>query len=322
MVPVMDGKLAKVIKLTQPHTYNRIVVPLDGSEASRAALSYAARIPTRELVLLHVMVDREVIVPEWILRQDSARTETSLADQMEQLAAQLRTPEREVSVDIRVGDVAEEIINAGSQADMIVMMTHGRGAAGRVIFGSMADRVVRHGSTPTLLVRVGELTRNPKIPDRVVCALDGSTIAARGVSAAMRLASALNLPLHLVRSVGLQDVKLALRESRTDQRQAPTSMDPDLYNKTLNTVRQSAADYLEEVAAETRKDWDRVTTEVVDGSVPFTLIWAVDVDDILVITTRGQGGYKRWSLGSVAEKLVREAPCPVFLERGPEDHQE
>lgn len=305
--------------MTDQHVYDRILVPLDGSEPSRAALSYASHIPTKELVLLHVMVDREVIVPEWILRRDSARKEMSPAEHLEELAEELRTPEREVKVEIRIGDVAEEIINAGEDADLIVMMTHGRGAAGRVIFGSMADRVVRHGSTPTLLVRVGELTRNPKIPDRVVCALDGSAIAERGIEAAVRLSSALKLPLHLVRSVGLQDVKAVLRNSRTDWRH-PADMDPQLYDKTLDQVRDDARAYLKSKEDEVRTKWSHVSSELVEGSVPFTLMWAVDVDDILVITTRGQGGYKRWSLGSVAEKLVREAPCPVFLERGPEDN--
>ena len=305
--------------MTDQHVYDRILVPLDGSEPSRAALSYASHIPTKELVLLHVMVDREVIVPEWILRRDSARKEMSPAEHLEELAEELRTPEREAKVEIRIGDVAEEIINAGEDADLIVMMTHGRGAAGRVIFGSMADRVVRHGSTPTLLVRVGELTRNPKIPDRVVCALDGSAIAERGIEAAVRLSSALKLPLHLVRSVGLQDVKAVLRNSRTDWRH-PADMDPQLYDKTLDQVRNDARAYLKSKEDEVRTKWSQVSSELVEGSVPFTLMWAVDVDDILVITTRGQGGYKRWSLGSVAEKLVREAPCPVFLERGPEDN--
>lgn len=304
--------------MTREHIYDRIVVPLDGSEPSRSALTYAAGIPSKELVLLHVMVDREVIVPEWILRRDSARKERTLAEEMEQMAAELRTPERKVTVDIRIGDVAEEIINAGTEADMIVMMTHGRGAAGRVIFGSMADRVVRHGSTPTLLVRVGELTRSPKVPDRIVCALDGSPIAERGVPAAVRLAKALDLPLHFVRNVGLQDVKAALRDARTDWL-APSDMHPELYDQTLNQIRDEAIAYLKAKEEEIKPEWPRVSTELLEGSVPFTLMWAVDVDDILVITTRGQGGYKRWSLGSVAEKLIREAPCPVFLERGPED---
>lgn len=305
--------------MTDRFTYNRIVVPVDGSEPSLAALKYATQFPTRELVLLHVMVDREVIVPDWILRRDSARTEVSLNVRLENLAEELRTADRNVTVDMRIGDVAEEIIKAGEQSDMIVMMTHGRGAAGRVLFGSMADRVMRHGTTPTLLVRVGELTRNPKIPDRVVCALDGSLIAERGLTAAINVASALQLPLHLVRSVGLQDVKELLRQSRTD-RVSPLEMDPELYDKTLNQVRANANAYLAEKLAEAQRSYPHVTTELIEGSVPFTLMWAVDVDDILVITSRGQGGYKRWALGSVAEKLVREAPCPVFLQRSKDDN--
>lgn len=299
--------------------YERIIVPLDGSEPSRAALAYAANIPSKELVLLHVMVDREVIVPDWILRRDSARKENTPEEAMEKLAEELRTPDRKVKVDIRIGDVAEEIIDAGMKADLIVMTTHGRGAAGRVIFGSMADRVVRHGSTPTLLVRMGELTRNPRTPNRVVCALDGSPIAERGLTAAIRLARTLNLPLHLVRSVGLQDVKAALRDKKTEWLK-PSDMHPEQYDQTLQKVQEEAAAYLETKLKEAQAELGNVTSELVEGSVPFTLMWAADVDDILVITTRGRGGYKRWSLGSVAEKLIREAPCPVFLERGPEDH--
>ena len=96
-------------------------------------------------------------------------------------------------------------------------------------------------------------------------------------------------------------------------------MHPELYDQTLNQIRDEAIAYLKAKEEEIKPEWPRVSTELLEGSVPFTLMWAVDVDDILVITARGQGGYKRWSLGSVAEKLIREAPCPVFLERGPED---
>ena len=305
--------------MTTHHIYDRIVVPLDGSETSQAALTYAARLPTRELILLHVMVDREVFVPEWILRGDAARSDLSLSDRLEQLAEELRQPDRAVSVDLHGGEVAEEIIQADQSADLLVMMTHGRGTAGRVIFGSVADRVVRHGSTPTLLVRVGDLTRNPRVPNRVVCALDGSANAEAGIQAAVNLASALQLPLRLVRSVGLQDVKQRLRASRSD-RVAPMEMDPELYEKTLATVRDEARAYIEEKTTEIAAVYPTVSGDVLEGSVPFTLMWAVETDDILVITTRGQGGYKRWALGSVAEKLVREAPCPVFLERSADDH--
>lgn len=299
-------------------TFNRIIVPIDGSDASEAALAYAARIPVKELVLLHVSVDHEVIVPDWILNQDEESEETTLQDSMERLAERLRTPERDVRVETRIGDVAEEIMDAGREADLIVMMTHGRGAAGRMIFGSIADRVVRHGETPTLLVRVGELTRHPRVPQEVVIALDGSELAEKAIDGGVRLARACSLPVRLLRSVGLHDVKAELRKRRKPG-ESPMEMSPTLYEDTLNDVRNAAQEYLDRHAGNIRAQGIEVMAQVVEGSVPFTIIWAVDPDDILVMTTRGQGGYKRWALGSVAEKMIRESPCPVLLQRGPED---
>jgi nucleotide-binding universal stress UspA family protein len=300
-------------------TFDRIVVPIDGSDASEAALAYASHLPAKELVLLHVSVDHEVIVPDWILRHDEERQEMSLQESMERLADRLRTPERNVMVDMRIGDVAEEIMAAGREADLIVMMTHGRGAAGRMVFGSVADRVIRHGETPTLVVRVGELTRHPKMPRRVIIALDGSGRAEKAIPGGVKLARACDLPLVLMRSIGLPDVKAELRNRRKPG-DTPMTISPTLYEDTLRDVLQEARDYLDRHAEELRaQGCANVSTEVIEGSVPFTLLWAANPDDVLVMTTRGQGGYKRWALGSIAEKMVREAPCPVLLQRGPED---
>lgn len=303
-------------------TYDRIVVPIDGSDASEAALAYAANLPAKELVLLHVSVDHEVIVPDWILSHDEEREEASLQESMEKLAGRLRTPERNVRVEIRIGDVAEEIMAAGRDADLIVMMTHGRGAAGRMVFGSIADRVIRHGETPTLIVRVGELTRHPRMPRRVLISLDGSELAEKGIAGGVKLARACNLPVVLVRSVGLEDVKAELRRRRKPG-DTPMSISPTMYEDTLADVLKDAHAYLDRHADELRAQGCReVSTQVLEGSVPFTLMWAANPDDVMVMTTRGQGGYKRWALGSVAEKMVREAPCPILLQRGPEDAPE
>ncbi len=302
-------------------TYGRIVVPIDGSDASEAALAYASNLPAKELVLLHVSVDHEVIVPDWILSHDEEREEASLQDSMEKLAERLRTPERNVRVDIRIGDVAEEIMSAGREADLIVMMTHGRGAAGRMVFGSIADRVIRHGETPTLIVRVGELTRHPRMPQRILIALDGSELAEKGIAGGVKLARACNLPVVLIRSVGLQDVKAELRNRRKPG-DTPLTISPTMYEDTLADVLKEAQVYLDRHAGELRAQGCEVSTQVLEGSVPFTLLWAANPDDIMVMTTRGQGGYKRWALGSVAEKMVREAPCPILLQRGPEDAPE
>lgn len=299
-----------------PIMYDRVLVPLDGSGASEAALTYAAHIPCRELVLLHVSVDDEFIVPEWFghATADEDPDEQTLHRILGDLAGSLKTESRDVKVEIRVGDVAEEIISEGKSADLIVMTTHGRGAAGRLFFGSVADRVIRHGETPTLLLRAGDHTTEPRSPKRIVIALDGSEIAEQTIIPGAKAATFLGVPITLVRAVGLDEVRAALR-AQGKTRTAPFEQSHSLFEDTRKLVLEEATAYLEAQAEKLRADGIEVNTQIVEGSAAFSLKEAMTPDDIAVITTRGQGGYKRWSIGSVAEKLVRESPCPILVQR-------
>lgn len=300
---------------TTNHRFRRILVPIDGSDASRAALDYAMNLPSEEIVLLHVAVDDEVIVPEWAHDwTESDNPASSVEAVLHELAVQLGTDDRPVHVETRIGDVAEEIIDAGHNADLIVMMTHGRGAAGRIIFGSVADRVVRHGTTPTLLLRMGDLTRAPVAPKRVVIALDGSSLAEQAIAQGEKFASACGLPILLVRAIGEEEVRHALRERRPAG-VAPYQLPPTLYQDTKDDVSREARDYLEGIAATMRERGHAVETKTLDGTATFVIVWETSPEDVLVLATRGQGGFKRWSIGSVAEKLVREAKSPVLLQR-------
>lgn len=296
--------------------YDRVIVPLDGSEASEAALTYAAHIPCRELVLLHVSVDDEFIVPEWFghSTDDEEPEDQTLHAIMGELADSLKTGTRDVKVDIRVGDVAEEIIAEGKNADLIVMMTHGRGAAGRLIFGSVADRVVRHGETPTLLLRAGDHTADPHAPKRIVIALDGSKIAEQAIAPGVKAAKFLGVPVTLIRAIGVDEIRAALR-ARGGKKTAPFEQSEGLYEETRKKVTGEAGAYLEERAERLRSEGVEANVQILEGSAAFALKDAITPDDLVVMTTRGQGGYKRWSIGSVAEKLVRESPAPLLVQR-------
>jgi nucleotide-binding universal stress UspA family protein len=59
---------------------------------------------------------------------------------------------------------------------------------------------------------------------------------------------------------------------------------------------------------------------IVNGS-PFFAI-STQAGDLLILTSHGRGGVRRWLLGSVAEKLVREADAPVLLVPAPERGQD
>ena len=309
-------------EITQQHptqapegeTYARILVPLDGSREAEAALHYAALLPSWELVLLHVEHDDEVFVPEWIIDPKVSPEERSLRARMEQLASKLDGDRRKVDIVIEVGDVASQIISHGLEMDLIVMATHGRGAAGRLIFGSVADRVVRHGMTPTLLLRAGAHTEDPRLPTRAVVTLDGSEEAEAALPAAARLARMLGIPVHLLRAVGLEEVKVTLRAER-EADEPPFVQSPDRYERARAATVEAAGRYLEERVATLRSAGIDASAELVEGSPAFSLMWAMTGDDVAVMTIHGTGGHRRWSIGSVAEKIVRQAPCPVLLQR-------
>jgi len=139
--------------------YQRILVPLDGSELAQQALAHAldmCRAFGATLVLLHV---RDT-------RQGSAEAAQRYLDFMRRTYANSGIP---IEVVGREGPVAETIIRAADEEriDVIAMATHGRSGIQRVVYGSVAEQVLRSSAKPVLLVRVaGETAEQPATAPR------------------------------------------------------------------------------------------------------------------------------------------------------------
>ena len=77
----------------------------------------------------------------------------------------------------------------------------------------------------------------------------------------------------------------------------------------------------EEVMEKTRKPFDaasvKVSTQFLKGNVAQAIIGEVvkDKADLVVVGATGRGGVSSWLLGSIAEKIARNAPCPVLIVR-------
>lgn len=134
--------------------FRRILVPLDGSELSASVLPHVerlARIYASEVLLLRVepftvtVTPSPVVEPLW----DPRATEASL----EEPRRELELAGIPASVMAAYGGVAIEILRAARDCDLVAMSTHGHGAASRWWFGSVAEQVVRHCTTPMLVLR-------------------------------------------------------------------------------------------------------------------------------------------------------------------------
>jgi nucleotide-binding universal stress UspA family protein len=286
----------------------RILVPYDGSEQSSRALHVAQHIPADVIEVLRVEQDDLMILPGSIPVETEGDYQV-IREELDAAVAPLRDAGRNVETTIRVGDAAEEIINAARNCNLVIMTTRGRGAAGRMLFGSTADRVSRHSGTPTLLIRstVGTEISNPS---RVVVALDGSDLAEQALPIAIRLAGIIDAPVHLVRAIDVDNIRAVIKEQRSATAGPYTG---ETYEDARKVAEERASSYLEAIAEPIRGQGLTVNTELLEGTPSFVLLWNTNEQDLVVMTSHGRHGFRRWYLGSVAEKLVREGKAPVLL---------
>jgi nucleotide-binding universal stress UspA family protein len=269
--------------MTQP-----ILVPLDGSNLAEQALPYADKLaaPGCQLILLEVgdVGDDDVSTLERHAGSD-VRLESAVGDPAEQIL--------QVTRDLGVG--------------MIVMTTRGRGAVGRWAFGSVADAVTRTSPVPVFVVRPrdGETEIVPII-QRLVVPLDGSPLAGEALSTATSLARRLHVPVHLITAIDVTKI-LPVEIMPT------AAFDASLYEETVAQLEADAAARLTQTAEQLQHEGVTTTWAILHGSPFLAISDAVKPGDVIVMTSRGLGGAKRWLLGSVAETLIREGPVPVVL---------
>ncbi|MBI2846516.1 MAG: universal stress protein [Chloroflexi bacterium] len=154
--------------------YRKILVPLDGSELAASVLPYAVAIAARfnsELVLLRVVSTspRDLGIAAvgagdlGMAPQIHARSVEQVLDEEMKQAKQYLLGVREklgeyslhMPAEIRQGEPAREILECARErsVDLIAIATHGRSGLGKLVFGSVADRVLREAGIPILLIK-------------------------------------------------------------------------------------------------------------------------------------------------------------------------
>lgn len=287
--------------------YDRILVPLDGSSLAEAALDVARLIPGRLAYLLRVEAEApqvdHYISPSG--HETHRRTVFREGDEyLQRVASTLRTEDRDVEVLQSWGDPAGRIVEAAADVDVIVMATNGRGAAGRILYGSVADRVAREASIPVLLVPGGYRPFEPPI-SRILVPLDGSELAETAIPAAMELARELGLPIHTV----------CVAETRPGENSGVSGESRcDRTQRTSTFAEHAARIYLAD-CIQRHGDAVATTFEVRSGGAVAELRRVIVPGDMVVMTTHGHRGLRRLILGSVADALVQQASAPILLLR-------
>lgn len=137
--------------------WSKILVPVDFSEPSLAALRYAKALAKEDgaaLIVVHVI---QPFHEDWRMETTQlqrAVRERARAEMRELVARELPAPV-DARAKVRIGHPVEEIVAVAreSGAELIVIATHGRSGLRHVLLGSVAERVVRHAPCPVLVVR-------------------------------------------------------------------------------------------------------------------------------------------------------------------------
>lgn len=194
--------------------------------------------------------------------------------------------------------------------DLLVLGSSRRGAAGRVLVGSTAERVLAGAPCSIAVAPRGYAAgRDPGGIRAIAAAFDGSRHSRRAIGHAARLARHLGASLRvlaIVEPVGPIDFEIArmaidaLSGEELEDRRA----------ERLRAEAQAALDAVGEHAG-------RAPIEIHHGDAAGCLIEAsMGPIDLLVVGSRGYGTLRRTLLGSVSAALIRNAGCPVIVAAG------
>jgi nucleotide-binding universal stress UspA family protein len=143
-----------------------IVVGVDGSDHSRRALGWAMHEAMQHHVPLTVMTVRQQSVRPatgiyWGVRNYSENTLDPEAARMavqefvDNVADEIGQTAPEITVNVVTGDVAEELVNASRDADMLVVGSRGSGGFAKLLMGSVSSQVTHHASCPVVVIPPG-----------------------------------------------------------------------------------------------------------------------------------------------------------------------
>jgi len=284
--------------------YTKILVSLDGSKLSEQVLPYAR------------LIAEGFHIPVELLRVNDPDIITAFApplqggDYLKDVSRRYLSTARSVDCVVEMGKPAQIIVEraAADRGAVIAMATHGLSGMQRWLMGSVANKVVRTAKNPILLVRPAE-KGDPLEPIKfktLLAPLDGSALAEKVFPHLIALATTWDGEVNLVRVYALPAESFVVADG----------LHMDVLSRERETIRNEAEEYLngktQELQAEGLR---RVISIATEGHAAGEIIdlGRRTPDCLIVMSTHGRTGIERWTLGSVAEKVIHHSREPVLV---------
>jgi nucleotide-binding universal stress UspA family protein len=297
--------------------YSKILVPLDSSKTAENVLPVARCLARSLQIPVELLGVIDIVEMAYQVSKDRVPMIRSMIDDasrrfavyLEGIAQNF--PSGTVRCTIQTGSAAEAIINsaATNKQTLIALATHGRSGLDRWLLGSVAEKVLRGASNPTLLVRARD-DKNPSWAmatlKRIIVPLDGSELSEGILPYVQELAKQLDLEVKLIRLYGGLS-------AAADGFYSPHQLDA-----LTARLREEAVTYLESKTDEMkRQGLNRISFAAKEGSEADEILAIAreTPDTIVAMCTHGRSGVQRWALGSITERVVRHSDNPVLVVR-------
>jgi nucleotide-binding universal stress UspA family protein len=295
-----------------------ILVPIDFSEMSVQAIQSASRLARRFGASIHLAHVRQFnyaadfvapappMVPFSFMPYEE-NGDQSVLEELEAVASESGVSSPSCHV-LNGAPPFDEICRLAQTipADLIVMPTHGRTGLKHVFLGSTAERIVQHSPCPVLVTRETALQSKKSSRFRmnsILVPVDFSNCSREGLRYAIDFANEIGAKLILLHATYLGYVYSSEGTGIYDI--------PALQEAARKTAERKMREFVRPVNFGSVK----FETAFTEGS-PVIDICAFAKDhnvDVIITSTHGFTGFKHVLIGSVAEHIVRHAPCSVLV---------
>ena len=292
--------------------YEKIMVPLDGSNAAEMVVPYAEEIATKfnsEIALVSV-AEPTPAESDHLFRAYLKTIQEKVRTELGNWGAKPGTP---VTIEVLAGKPAQEILSyaADKNVSLVVMASRGTSGEGPWLLGNIAAKVLRATTKPVLLVRreaPAEGLQRKKLINRIMVPLDGSKVAERVILHAEVLAKSLGGKLLLFHSVELM---------RATYNPEASVIPKSTIREENKRRKESSEQYLDLVAKGLQERGHSVSKYVKTGAPPEQILDFAGANsvDLIAMSTHGRSGVSRWVLGSVTDKVLHAGDVPVLVVR-------
>jgi nucleotide-binding universal stress UspA family protein len=291
--------------------FNHILVPLDGSQLSEAALAPAAFLADKLeacVTLLHVI---EADAPSEVHKERHLTQPEEAEAYLCEAAKRAFSPTVQVKTHVHVApvsDVARSIVDHATsefQPDLIVTCTHGRGGMRDLLFGSIAQQIVSRGKTPLLLIKPGG---PPFRLGKILVPLDPDSIHDESLPVAEALARNFQSELHFLSVIPTY-------ATLEGEQAAVGTLMPGTTQALLDLKTEEARDDLQtHLDAFRRAGW-KVVAEVARGDPAATIVHTAEQSgaDLILLATHRKAGMDAFWARSVAPKVAQRTQTPLLL---------